>query len=417
MKINKGSLFVLFSTIALLILLAIQVFWILQAAKVKEVLFNEKANMVLSRTIEALGSDKEACMSIGECIDNNDSSEVTSKLAKGDLKKIDSLLHHFMQIYHIQIAYKFNISKQNTFTSLKESSLVKSTYMMPLEEISSKKGVEIKLIFPEKTEFVIAEMGSPFIVSVILIITMIIIFWKTNLSLIKEKKIAAQTTDFINNMSHEFKTPLSNISLAAKMIAKQVLNKNEDKVPYYTNIILDENEKLNQQIDSVLNLNALEREEELIHIQRFDFHQIIQWAIKQMQMQIEHNNTKIELFLNASHVNVMGNKDQLISVICNLIDNAIKYANSNAIITIKTSNKNHQLIITLSDNGNGIPKEFHDKVFEKYFRIPTNDIHNVKGFGLGLAYIKKVVDLHHGEIKLENTTEKGATFIFNLPYV
>ena len=417
MKINKGSLFVLFSTIALLILLAIQVFWILQAAKVKEVLFNEKANMVLSRTIEALGSDKEACMSIGECIDSNATSEVTSKLAKGDLKKIDSLLHHFMQIYHIQIAYKFNISKQNTITSLKESSLVESTYMMPLEDISTKKGVEIKLIFPEKTEFVIAEMGSPFIVSVILIITMIIIFWKTNLSLIKEKKIAAQTTDFINNMSHEFKTPLSNISLAAKMIAKQVLNKNEDKVPYYTNIIIDENEKLNQQIDSVLNLNALEREDELIHIQRFDFHQIIQWAIKQMQMQIEHNNTKIELFLKASHVNVMGNKDQLISVICNLIDNAIKYANSNAIITIKTFNKNHQLIITLSDNGNGIPKEFHDKVFEKYFRIPTNDIHNVKGFGLGLAYIKKIVDLHHGEIKLENTTEKGATFVFNLPYV
>lgn len=417
MKIKKGNLFVLFSIIALLILLAIQVFWILQAAKVKEVLFNEKANMVLSRTIEALGSDKQACMSIGECIDNDSTAEVTSKLAKGELKKIDSLLHHYMQMYHIQIAYKFNIGKENTSQSVKENSLVKSTYMMPLEDISSKKGVEIKLIFPEKKAFVIAEMGFPFITSIILIITMIIIFWKTNLSLIKEKKIAAHTTDFINNMSHEFKTPLSNISLAAKMIAKQIGNKNEDKIPHYTNIILDENEKLNQQIELVLNLNALERDEVLIQRHHCDFHQIIHLAIKNMQMQIEHNNATIELSLNASQMNVMGDKNQLVGVICNLIDNAIKYTSSNAIITIKTSNKNHRLIITLSDNGNGIPKEFHQKVFEKYFRIPTDDIHNVKGFGLGLAYIKKIVDLHQGEIKLDTNPEKGATFIIDFAYV
>jgi|JI10StandDraft_1071094.scaffolds.fasta_scaffold246706_2 two-component system phosphate regulon sensor histidine kinase PhoR len=417
MKIKKGNLFVLFSIIALLILLVIQVFWILQAAKVKEVLFNEKANMVLSRTIEALGTDKQACMSIGECIDNDSTAEVTSKLAKGELKKIDSLLHHYMQMYHIQIAYKFNIGKENTSQSMKENSLVKSTYMMPLEDISSKKGVEIKLIFPEKKAFVIAEMGFPFITSIILIITMIIIFWKTNLSLIKEKKIAAHTIDFINNMSHEFKTPLSNISLAAKMIAKQIGNNKEDKIPYYTNIILDENEKLNQQIELVLNLNALERDEVLIQRHQCDFHQIIHLAIKNMQMQIEHNNATIELLLNATQMKIMGDKNQLVAVICNLIDNAIKYTNSNAIITIKTSNKNHQLIITLSDNGNGIPKEFHQKVFEKYFRIPTDDIHNVKGFGLGLAYIKKIVDLHQGEIKLDTNIEKGATFIIDFPYV
>jgi two-component system phosphate regulon sensor histidine kinase PhoR len=180
---------------------------------------------------------------------------------------------------------------------------------------------------------------------------------------------------------------------------------------------LDENEKLNQQIELVLNLNALERDEVLIQRHQCDFHQIIHLAIKNMQMQIEHNNATIELLLNATQMKIMGDKNQLVAVICNLIDNAIKYTNSNAIITIKTSNKNHQLIITLSDNGNGIPKEFHQKVFEKYFRIPTDDIHNVKGFGLGLAYIKKIVDLHQGEIKLDTNVEKGATFIIDFPYV
>lgn len=407
----------MFSTIALLILLAIQVYWILQAAKVKEALFTEKANMVLSKTIDDLGADKETCMSIGECIDNDSTAELTSKLAKGDIKKIDSLLHFYMQKYHIQIKYTFNIGKQNSNATFNKNGFSNYTYMMPLNDISKKKGVEIKLIFPEKRQFILAEMGLPFIVSIILIITMILIFWKTNASLIKEKKIAAHTNDFINNMSHEFKTPLSNISLAAKMIAKQASNKSEEKVKHYTSIILIENEKLNQQIDLVLNLNALERDEVLIQKSLCDFHQLIELAIKNMYMQIEHNNAKIDLMLKAQNSNVVGDKYQLVAVICNLIDNAIKYAQNCALINIESVNENEKLIIIVSDNGKGIPKEFHQKVFEKYFRVPANDIHDVKGFGLGLAYIKKIVEMHHGKIQLTSEIGKGTSFTISLPYV
>lgn len=417
MKFNKGNLFVLFSTIALLILLAIQVYWILEAAKIKEALFNEKANMVLSQTIDALGSDKETCRSIEACIVSDSTQEVTSKLAKGDINKIDSLLHHFMQKYHIQIKYKFNIGKQQSLPEFEHKGFANATYMMPLNDISKMKGVEIKLIFPEKRQFVLAEMGMPFFVSIVLIVTMIIIFWKTNSSLIKEKKIAAHTNDFINNMSHEFKTPLSNISLAAKMIVKQNQSNNEAKIQHYTSIILDENEKLNQQIELVLNLNALERDEVLIQKNLCNFHHLIEMAVKNMCMQIEHHNAELGLSFKAENFNVNGDKFQLLAIICNLIDNALKYANDKAVIKIETWNKNQKLMINVSDNGKGIPKEYQHKVFEKYFRVPDNDIHTVKGFGLGLAYIKKIVEMHQGDIHLNSQMGKGTTFTITLPYV
>lgn len=398
-------------------LLAIQIFWIFQAAQIKEQLFNEKANLVLSKTIEALSADKQVCASIGECIDNESTAEVTTKLAKGDIKKIDSLLHHYMQFYHIHIDYTFNIGQQNKFHSIADNSFAKSIYMMSLEDISKKKGVEIKLIFPEKKHFIMAEMGLPFISSVILIVTMIFIFWKTNKSLIKEKNIATHTTDFLNNMSHEFKTPLSNIALATKMVMKQAQTKDPEKINHYTTIILEENDKLTQQIDLVLNLNAWERNEISLTKTPLNFHDLIYGAIKAMHMQLENADGKIDLNLNALKFDVIGDKQQLASVIRNFIDNAIKYSNGNLSLLIRTNNIHQKLVIEFIDNGIGIPPEFQQKVFEKYFRVPTNDVHQVKGFGLGLAYIKRMIMLHHGEIKLISKKGSGTTFIISLPYV
>lgn len=417
MKLRKSNLIVLLSTITLLMLLAIQVFWIFQTAHVKEELFNEKANMVLSRTIEALGTDKETCASIGECVEMDSTVDVTSKLAKGEIKKIDSLLNHYMKFYHIHIDYTYNIGKQKAIQSLLENSFSKSTYMMPLEDISIKKGVEIKLIFPEKKQFVLAEMGLPFIISVILIIAMMIIFWNTNLLLIKEKKIAAHSTDFLNNMSHEFKTPLANIALAAKMVVKQSKANDAKKVEHYTSIILDENEKLNQQIDSVLQLNALERNEVFLHKSLFDFHELIQTAVKRMQIQIENAACSVELALNAKNSLVNGDKQQLLSVIFNLIDNAIKYANGSLLLSIETRNVNNTLVIIVSDNGIGIDTQYQQKIFEKYFRVPSQDEYHIKGFGLGLAYIKRIIELHHGQIDLHSQKGKGTSFILSLPNV
>lgn len=197
MKRNRNYLYIAISSIALLIVLSIQVNWIFQTAKIKEELFNEKANMVLIRTAEALSADKEACRNMESGVEQN------------EIDKIDSLFTHYMKFYNFHIDYSFEVKNPIPFTFMSESRSVGNVYKKRLDEVVSKNGLELNLFIPEKKQFIIAEMGTTFITSVILILVVLVMFWRTILLLIKEKKISEHTTDFLNNMTHEFKTPLT----------------------------------------------------------------------------------------------------------------------------------------------------------------------------------------------------------------
>jgi two-component system phosphate regulon sensor histidine kinase PhoR len=277
--------------------------------------------------------------------------------------------------------------------------------------------LELKLILPEKKQFIMAELGTAFATSVILILVVLLLFWRTVLLLMKEKKIAEHTTDFLNNMTHEFKTPLTNIALAGKMMVKDSNIRQEEKLKHYSGIILEENEKLRLQVEQVLSMTALERGEIPLQKTELDVHQLINDAVKSMNIQIENRQGTVQLNLNAAEFVVMGDKTHLTNALCNLVDNAIKYAAEKPGISIETSNSGKQLIISISDNGTGIEKEYQQKVFDKFFRVPTGNLHDVKGFGLGLAYVKKIVELHGGSIELQSEKGKGTTFIIALPYV
>ncbi|HXB12406.1 MAG TPA: HAMP domain-containing sensor histidine kinase, partial [Bacteroidia bacterium] len=290
-------------------------------------------------------------------------------------------------------------------------------YRKDLEDVASKNGFELVLTFPEKREFIIAEMGSMFITSVLLILVVLVMFWRTVSSLIKEKKISEHTTDFLNNMTHEFKTPLTNIALAGKMIIKDSNIKQEDKIKHYSGIILEENEKLKMQVEQVLSMTALERGEIPIQKVELDFHELIKDALKSIFIQIENKQGSLKLDLKAEQVMIMGDNIHLVNALRNLIDNAIKYSKEKPELYIQTHNVGRNLIVEVSDKGIGIEKEYHKKVFEKFFRVPTGDIHDVKGFGLGLAYVKKIIELHGGTIELQSEKGKGTTFTIKIPNV
>lgn len=412
MKYNRTYIFIALSSIALFIILIIQVNWILETAQVKEELFNEKANIILARTTDALISDKKTC--------NN----LESNVGKNEIHKIDSLLKHYMSFYDFNIEYSFDVIKPNVlqFKEISTSTANLSPnqpacYQDGLKTEANKHGWELKLNFPKKEQFIIAEMGFQFASSVVLIIVVLILFWRTTLSLLREKKISEHTSDFLNNMTHEFKTPLTNIALAGKMMVKDSTLKQEDKIKHYSGIILEENEKLRLQVEQVLSMTALERGEIPIQKTELDIHQLIQDSVKCMNLQLENKQGELNLILNAQNFVIFGDKTHLTNAVCNLIDNAIKYSANKPEILIQTSNQNHNLIITVSDKGIGIKKEYQHKVFDKFFRIPTENIHNVKGFGLGLAYIKKIIELHGGIIKLDPEKENGTSFIISLPYV
>ena len=237
-------------------------------------------------------------------------------------------------------------------------------------------------------------------------------FWRTILLLIKEKRISEHTTDFLNNMTHEFKTPLTNIALASKMMMKDSTINHEDKIKHYSGIILEENEKLKLQVEQVLSMTALERGEIPIQKTELDFHQLIHDALKSISIQIENKKGHLQLNLNADQFVILGDKSHLTNALNNLIDNAIKYSNEAPEITIETLNADQSLIVIISDKGIGIDQEYQKKVFDKFFRIPKGDVHDVKGFGLGLAYVKKIIELHKGTIELES--EKGVETVFKI---
>ncbi|MFY7733466.1 MAG: sensor histidine kinase [Bacteroidia bacterium] len=415
MKQTRTKIFIVISSISLIILLVIQVNWILHTAKIKEDLFNEKANMVLSKTTEAIRSDEQACKEIGACAVENDEG-VAAKLGKNEIHKIDSLFKYYMKFYNFYIDYTFEVVKPKV-KSNNETSFSNNIFNKPLQNLVGNNGVELKLIFPEKKQFIMAEMGTLFITSVILILVVFVLFWRTILSLLKEKKIWEHTTDFLNNMTHEFKTPLTNIALASKMLMKDSTNKQPDKIKHYSEIILEENEKLNLQIEQVLSMTALERGEIPLQKIELDFHQLINDTLKCIGIQIENQQGNIKLNLLAEIFVILGDKTHLINALCNLIDNAIKYAKEKPDIIIHTYNRGKFLVMEVSDNGIGIEKKYQKKVFDKFFRIPTGDIHNVKGFGLGLAYVKKIVEMHQGIIEIKSEPNKGTIFTISLPNV
>ena len=415
-KINKNYIIIGISSIALFIVLIIQFTWIVQTAKVKEELFNEKANMVLSRTTEALCKDKATCMRIGECMEMDNDNNLNARINKNDKATIDSILNHYMDFYNFHVDYTFVFAKNEHEGAHHHSkAMMSNTFYKSMDEFSNISGLQLKLVIPDKQQFIIAEMGPLFLTSIILIIIVIVMFWRTIIALLKEKKIAEHTTEFLNNMTHEFKTPLTNIALAGKMILKDQQVVENPKTKQYSEIILEENEKLRAQVENVLNMSALERGEMNLRKEVLDIHQLIQDIVKCMNVQIEEHKGDLKLELFAEHVNVNADKTHLSNAICTVLDNAIKYNKGNLAIRIQTYNKENKIYISISDNGIGIDKEHQKSIFNKYYRVPTGNVHNVKGFGLGLAYVKKIVELHNGQLTVQSELGKGTTLQMNLP--
>lgn len=404
MKVNRTYVFIAVSSLALVVVLIIQVNWILHAARIKEELFNEKANMVLTRTAEALSSDTQACRNLEAGVE------------AAEVRKIDSLFVHYMRFYNFYIDYSFEVSKPDLF-GMKQSVAANNVYNKRLDEMVSNNGLELKLTFPDKRKFIIEEMGPMFITSVVLILVVLVMFWRTVLSLLKKKEILEHTTEFLNNMTHEFKTPLTNIALAGRMMVKDATLRQEEKLKHYSGIILEENEKLRLQVEQMLGMTALERGELRLQKAEVDMHQLIQETVKCISVQIEHAQGTIHQDLNAGNVVVVGDKTYLSHALCNLLDNAIKYSNQKPELSITTLNSGKYLLVVLSDKGIGIDKRYHKKIFDTFFRVPTGDVHDVKGFGMGLSYVKKIVELHDGRIDLYSEKGKGTMMTVMLPYV
>jgi two-component system phosphate regulon sensor histidine kinase PhoR len=269
---------------------------------------------------------------------------------------------------------------------------------------------------PEDNGVVIREMLWMIIVSIVFTTIIILAFFVTVRTLFNQKKLSEIKSDFINNMTHELKTPLATISLAIDALTNEKVIHDADKIKIYSSMIKEENKRMNKQVEKILQAARLEKEEIKLSVQELDTHDIIHKVADNMMLQIKEKNGTLALDLTAVNHNIEADEVHFSNIIFNLLDNAMKYSDKAPQIEVVTLNTgNGMLSIKVKDNGIGMDKETQARIFEKFYRAHTGNLHNVKGFGLGLSYVKAIVDAHNGKIKVESTPGKGSTFTIILP--
>ena len=240
-------------------------------------------------------------------------------------------------------------------------------------------------------------------------------FYVTLKTLLNQKKLGEIKSDFINNMTHELKTPLATISLAIDAIRNEKVYNNKEKFQYFTGIIKEENKRMNKHVETILQAALMEKQELQLNFKKLHVHHIINTVLDNYELQLKDKQGKVSSLLNAKNDVINGDEIHFTNMISNLIDNAIKYSKDNLNIKITTHSSNKLLVISVEDNGIGMTKENSKRIFEKFYRAHTGNVHNVKGFGLGMSYVKTVIDAHKGKIRVDSTLGKGTTFTVEMP--
>lgn len=273
----------------------------------------------------------------------------------------------------------------------------------------------LNVIVPNQKNIIWKEMFWFIMGAILFTLIITTAFFITIRTLLKQKKLSEIKSDFINNMTHEFKTPLATISLAVDALKNDRVKGNDEKTSYFTNIIKEENKRMNKQVETILQAALLDKQEVQLNLKRLPAHDLITAALNNITLQVEEKQGKLEVQFNAEKDLILADEVHFTNLINNLLDNAVKYSKDNLEIKLSTSNSGNQLKIKIEDNGIGMNKETVNKIFEKFYRAHTGNIHNVKGFGLGLSYVKTMVEAHHGTIKADSVLGKGSTFVISVP--
>jgi two-component system phosphate regulon sensor histidine kinase PhoR len=273
----------------------------------------------------------------------------------------------------------------------------------------------LAVYFPDQQSFLIGKIWISLASSIMLVLVIIAIFGYAIYTIMTQKKISEIKNDFINNMTHEFKTPISTVSLACEALQDDDVKKNTTFMKRYISIIEAENKRLGLQVEKVLQMATLEKKDFKLKLEKLDVHDVIDRALENVNLQIEKREGKISKQLSASRKEVLADEVHLTNIIYNLLDNANKYSRENPEITITTKNINEGIVVMISDKGIGMSKEVLNRIFEKFYREPTGNLHDVKGFGLGLTYVKTMLDAQGGSIGVKSDIAKGSTFEIYLP--
>ena len=344
------------------------------------------------------------------CIEERVSKETLNKLLKNELEE-----------YGVNTPFEFAIFEKQQETKVKSDGFVfdkNKMYSIPIyidNEGNSLYKLEVE--FPQKKEFLLSDLIGITVLSIIFTLIIVIAYSSALNQLIRQRNISEIKSDFINNMTHEFKTPIATINLALDAIKNPKIIDNKEKVFKYLQMIKEENKRMHAQVENVLRISKLEKKELDINKQSLNIKGVIEDAIEHVHLILEDRNGTITKQFMADRTTVLINDVHFTNVIVNILENAIKYSPEVPKIEIFLENIKDFVIIKIKDNGIGMSKVAQKRVFEKFYREHTGDLHNVKGHGLGLAYVKKIIDDHNGLIFVESEKGKGSTFSIKLPLI
>ena len=415
-------------------LIYFQVVWINQALQDKKLQFEEKILIATAQTARNLVEEKRKMPSLDRGRNSDllfplsifstsiarqfTRDEIRSRVAKefekNGIKNIEfefaitttSMIGDDLQSKHFYENY-IDSANHNTFVTQLDPPGGSLTEGLVPQEL-------LVIVVPKYNDLVWKQLFWMILGAVFFTCIIFTAFFITIRALLNQKKLSEIKSDFINNMTHEFKTPLATISLAVDALKNEKVINDKVKMAYFSGIIKDENKRMNKQVETILQAALLDREEMQLDRKPTHAHDLINAALNNIRLPLHEKGGKLEVALNAPNDSIMADEVHFTNIINNLLDNAIKYSKENLMIKLSTSNFNNHFRIKIEDNGIGMNKETVQRIFEKFYRAHTGNIHNVKGFGLGLSYVKSVVDAHNGRIKVESAPGKGSCFIIDL---
>ncbi len=313
--------------------------------------------------------------------------------------------------------------QSKNFTAFIADTVHNFSYIFPLIPPSGTPGENLSpdeilvVVIPSLKSIIMQSLRWRIVTSILFTLIILSAFYLAIRTMLRQKKLGDIKNDFINNMTHEFKTPIATISLAVDAMRNEKVLQDRDKINYFNTIIKEENLRMNRQVETILRASQLEREEAELTLKPVHVHELIKEVVENFTLQLEEKNGKAELMLNAQNDLIEADEVHFSNLVNNLVDNAVKYAKEHIppVIKLSTFSNNKNFVMRIEDNGIGMNRETLKKIFERFYRAHTGNIHNVKGFGLGLSYVKTMVRAQGGEIKAESTLGKGSSFTVELP--
>ncbi|WP_430811974.1 MULTISPECIES: sensor histidine kinase [unclassified Carboxylicivirga] len=389
--------------VALALLLFIQIDYIVRSARLEEKNFNHRVVMALKDARDEIGKrlcpDMDRFLCGSNCLNAREKSE-----------EVDSIIHAQLEIYNLPLTYSFAVT-DTVFANNGSFLWGPKCYQQTLNGLLEREGIRLRLQFPDRNRFLMAEMRGLFSMSIIIILFLLASFTIMLRLMRREQMLMQQMREFVNNMLHEFQTPLANIRLAANLIVKKKTDSN--KTGDYAQVVLNEYERMQGHVEEILNLSCDAGRE--ASLEPIDLKKLLEELVQSFAYRINERQGKVEANYKATRHQLPAHKGRLTMAFSNLLDNAIKYSKASPSISITTDKIKNKLRIRICDKGIGIAKKELPYIFDQYYRVSTGDVHDVKGFGLGLTFVKKVIDEHKGSITVTSEEGKGTCFTILLP--